>query len=33
VIGQKVEIGPNPFTPRGRTNLVVDIVLIKKCMV
>jgi hypothetical protein len=23
VIGQKVEIGPNPFTPRGRANLVV----------
>jgi hypothetical protein len=23
VIGQKVEIGPNPFTPRGWANLVV----------
>ena len=23
VIGQKVEIGPNPFTPRGRADLVV----------
>jgi hypothetical protein len=23
VIGQKAEIGPNPFTPRGRPDLVV----------
>jgi hypothetical protein len=23
VIGQKAQIGPNPFTPRGRANLVV----------
>jgi hypothetical protein len=23
VIGQKVEIGPNPFTPRGQVDLVV----------
>ena len=23
VIGQKAEIGPNPFTPRGRADLVV----------
>jgi hypothetical protein len=23
VIGQKAQIGPNPFTPRGRGNLVV----------
>jgi hypothetical protein len=22
-IGQKAQIGPNPFTPRGRANLVV----------
>jgi hypothetical protein len=24
VIGQKVEIDPNPFTPRGRGDLVVQ---------
>jgi hypothetical protein len=23
VIGQKAQIGPNPFTPRGRADLVV----------
>jgi hypothetical protein len=23
VIGQKAQIGPNPFTPRGRVDLVV----------
>jgi hypothetical protein len=23
VIGQKAQLGPNPFTPRGRTDLVV----------
>jgi hypothetical protein len=23
VIGQKAQIGPNPFTPRGRANLVI----------
>jgi hypothetical protein len=32
VIGQKVQIGPNPFTPRGHANLVVLLFLIKKCM-
>jgi len=29
VVGQKVEIGPNPFTPRGRADLVVWMFMIK----
>jgi hypothetical protein len=29
VIGQKTEVGPNPFTPRGRADLVVWIFKIK----
>jgi hypothetical protein len=33
VIGQKAEIGPNPFTPKGRVNLVLCIFKSKKCMV
>jgi hypothetical protein len=33
VIGQKAQIGPNPFTPRGRADLVVWIFSIKKLYV
>jgi hypothetical protein len=32
VIGQKAQISPNPFTPRGQANLVVWFFLLKKCM-
>jgi hypothetical protein len=32
VIGQKAQIGPNPFTPRGRADSVVWFFLIIKCM-
>jgi hypothetical protein len=30
VIGQKAQIGPNPFTPRGHADLMVRMFLIKK---
>ena len=29
MIGQKAEIGPNPFTPRGRADLVVWVFKLK----
>jgi hypothetical protein len=32
VIGLKAQIGPNPFTPRGRCRFGGMILLIEKCM-